>query len=187
MTTTPKSTTPKSTPPKSTPKNVKIGAPQNVKVKPKNEPYPTPGNVDWHRCRRCMAFGTNDLGAAAHIPGCQIRPELRPSRDATTPTTTHDDGTFIRTALVVSGDHGSIALVTADGTRGAQVNVFYEASNNDGEECLMVDVIDVDNRYTERRALVFSPTERKSLDVPKGGNLVASHFARHRTFAGGAP
>ncbi len=116
-------------------------------------------------------------------------------QDATTPTTTFQDEHFIRTALVVSNDAdpergtmgrcGSFDVVRIVGgkvERLAQINIFHTSESGDpareGEELLMVDVIDVDKRYTTRRALVFSPTERGHLDVPKGGNLVASHFAR---------
>jgi hypothetical protein len=31
----------------------------------------------WKRCGKCAAFGTNSKGPGAHIPGCDIRPELR--------------------------------------------------------------------------------------------------------------
>jgi hypothetical protein len=31
----------------------------------------------WTSCAKCMSFGTNSTGPAAHIPGCGIRPELR--------------------------------------------------------------------------------------------------------------
>lgn len=108
-------------------------------------------------------------------------------KDATTPTTTFQDDKFVRTALVVSNDAdpkrelGSIdvvRIVNGKVERLAQINIFHALKSSDGEELLMVDVIDVDERYTTRRALVFSPTERAHLDVPKGGNLVASHFAR---------
>ena len=64
--------------------------------------------------------------------------------DAETHTTTHDDGTFIRTAIVCDrGDTGSLDLVRSkDGKRLAQINISF-LENTDGEECLIVDVIDV--------------------------------------------
>jgi len=103
---------------------------------------------------------------------------------------------------------GSVDVVRIVGgkvERLAQINIFYIAKSVDqtvtcedhlhvsdpecevcaeeleqaeGQEVLMVDVIDVDKRYTTRRALVFASRERKSIDVPKGGILVATHFAR---------
>jgi hypothetical protein len=109
-------------------------------------------------------------------------------QDATTPTTTFQDEGFVRTALIVSNDAdpsregGSVdvvRIVNGKVERLAQINIFaLSGSASDDEESFMVDVIDVDQRYTTRRALVFSPTERAHLDVPKGGNLVASHFSR---------
>lgn len=122
-----------------------------------------------------------------------VRTPLAPeSRDAFTPTTTFDDGRFQRTAIVVydsshpadfADKQGSVDVVRiVDGKvqRLAQINLFH-AVNSDGQELLMVDVIDVDKRYPTRRALVFSPTSRAHLDVPEGGNIVASHFARKVT------
>jgi hypothetical protein len=102
------------------------------------------------------------------------------SREAHTKTTTHDDGKFIRTAIVCEGGNtGSIDLVTADGIRLGQINISFlpERSSVGGEpECLIVDVIDVDERYEKRRALAFSNKERKILDVPEGGKLVSVDF-----------
>lgn len=86
------------------------------------------------------------------------------STNAHTHVTTHDDGKFIRTALVaVPGqDSGSIAIVNPEGKRFALINVFlYE----DGT--LIVDVIDSDERYEARRALVFNDGQRQSLPAAK--------------------
>jgi hypothetical protein len=95
------------------------------------------------------------------------------SLPAETQITTHDDGKFIRTALVIEpkeGKSGSVDIVTKDGKRLCQINLFaYE----DGS--LIVDVIDVDDRYKIRRALVFSDGERRSIDVGNG-NLVSVDF-----------
>jgi hypothetical protein len=103
-------------------------------------------------------------------------PAVPQSRDAFTQTAVYDDGTFTRTALVVGdGDTGSIDLVDARGVRLAQVNISF-IPKRDGEEVLIVDVIDVDKRYASKRALVFSPTSRAELDVPEGGNLVSTDF-----------
>ena len=121
------------------------------------------------------AWSTTEAGRKALAPESVL---------ATTKTTTHDDGSFKRTALIVhpEGTGGSIDLVTAGGQRLAQINVFYNPCDDDAHACLMVDVIDVDNRYSARRALVFSPKERAQLEVPPGGNLVGVDFrgAPHR-------
>lgn len=86
------------------------------------------------------------------------------STDSLTPTTTHDDGTFVRTALVAvpGSDSGSVAIVNPEGKRFALLNVFlYE----DGS--LIVDVIDSDERYEARTALVFNDGQRQSLPAAK--------------------
>jgi hypothetical protein len=87
------------------------------------------------------------------------------STDATTPTTTHDDGTFVRTAIVVephADNKGSVAIVSPNGTRLALVNIFaYENGN------LVVDVIDTDERFGKRAALTFIDGQRHSLDAAK--------------------
>lgn len=87
------------------------------------------------------------------------------STDATTPTTTHDDGKFVRTALVVephTDSRGSVAIVSPDGTRLALVNIFAMENGN-----LVVDVIDVDERFGKRAALTFIGGQRHSLDAAK--------------------
>lgn len=101
--------------------------------------------------------------------------------DATSEIRTRKDPKdgFTRTAIVVEGeDTGSIDLVTKDGRRVAQVNVSF-LPNSEGEECLIVDVIDVDNQYTLKRAFSFAPgTRGLNLTVPEGGNLVSTDFRR---------
>ncbi len=87
-----------------------------------------------------------------------------------TATTTHDDGSFVRTALVAipGGDSGSVAIVNPEGKRFALVNVFlYE----DGT--LIVDVIDTDEQYEKRRALVFNDGQRQSLPA---GKVISADF-----------
>jgi len=76
---------------------------------------------------------------------------IKPSKDAQTPVSTHDDGKFIRTAIVLGKDaSGSLAIVDPlTGKRLALVNVFR------GEASLIVDVIDVDGVFTTHRALGF--------------------------------
>lgn len=93
------------------------------------------------------------------------------STEAITPTTTHDDGTFIRTAIVVvptAGDKGSVAIVTPDGTRLALVNIFAYDSGN-----LVVDVIDVDERFGKRAALTFIDGQRHRLE---GNKVISADF-----------
>jgi hypothetical protein len=93
------------------------------------------------------------------------------SKNATTDTTTYNDGKFVRTALIVEKDEngkgGSVDLVTKDGTRVGEINIFYS------EGRLMVDVIDVDNLYDVRRALGFKNGGRECIET---GQVVAAHF-----------
>lgn len=100
------------------------------------------------------------------------------SKDAYTKINVYDDGTFIRTALVIgTGDTGSVDIVDSEGVRLAQVNIsLVRGHAEDGGEVLIVDTIDVDKRYDSKRALVFSPTSRAHSDVPEGGSLVSADF-----------
>lgn len=106
------------------------------------------------------------------------RPIESAERDsALTPTSTYDDGEFIRTSLVIgTGEKsGSIDIVSAKtGKRVAQLNVFVFGDDN-----LIVDVIDVDERNPARQALFFppnSPSVRSRL--PKGATLVSVDFRK---------
>lgn len=100
------------------------------------------------------------------------------TKDATTRTTTRtdtEDG-FTRTAIVCdAGDGPSVDLVTSSGVRLAQVNISFTL-DDEGNEVLIVDVIDVDKRYQRRRALAFSPKVRREMKVPRGGTLVSVDF-----------
>lgn len=96
------------------------------------------------------------------------------STDALTTTTTHDDGTFVRTALVIDsgeGTGGSVDLINANGELLARVNVFTD----DRGDWLAVDVCDVGDRFTERRVLSFTDGRRQSLDA---GSVGAVDFRR---------
>lgn len=114
---------------------------------------------------------------------CGLNPESNrhepepPATDAITPTTTHDDGTFIRTAIVIepgAENEGSIAIVLPDGTRLALLNIFvYE----DGKQ-VIVDVVDTDERYEERTALTFADNLRQSLPAAK---VVSANFRGLKT------
>jgi hypothetical protein len=105
-------------------------------------------------------------------------PAVPQSKDAFTQTAVYDDGTFIRTALVIgTGDTGSIDLVDSEGVRIAQVNIsLVRGYVEDGGEVLIVDTIDVDKRYARKMALCFSNGERRMLNVPEGGSLISADF-----------
>ncbi len=103
------------------------------------------------------------------------------SMPAPTHITTHDDGKFVRTAIVAEGrDTGSLDVVNAAGERLCQINLSFLPATVErgGEETLIVDVIDVDQRYSARRVLAFSQTERKVLALPPGGRLASVDFRR---------
>jgi hypothetical protein len=90
----------------------------------------------------------------------------------------HDDG-FTRTALVLDKGGPSVDLVTPDGRRVAQINISYSVSKEDGgEEYLIVDVIDVDKRFPQRRALHFTDQTRHCADLGPDANLVSTDFRR---------
>lgn len=89
-----------------------------------------------------------------------------PAEDARTHVTTHDDGTFLRTAIQPNGGprsgQGSIDVLGHNGERLCQLNVFtYENGN------VIVDTIDVDDRYEERNALTFRDGGREFLPTDK--------------------
>jgi hypothetical protein len=94
------------------------------------------------------------------------------SRDAKTPVTTTDDSAFIRTALIIkTSEHGSVDVLDGEGKRVAQVNIFLS------DEALIVDVIDVEGIWPERRALTFrSPTNREHIE--NAGTIVSADFRK---------
>lgn len=95
--------------------------------------------------------------------------------DAQTAIGSYNDGKFVRTALVIDGTEntGSVDVLDKKGHRVAQLNIFV---GEDG--ALMVDVIDVENRYKVKRALAFAQGQRTSMTVPDGGNLVGVDFRK---------
>lgn len=97
------------------------------------------------------------------------------SNDAQTTTTTHDDGRHLRTALVADtgNDGGSIAIVDRNGTRLALINLFVYDNGN-----LIVDVIDVDDRYNTRNALTFVDGHRQFLPASK---VISADFRNKET------
>ena len=93
------------------------------------------------------------------------------SKNAETKTTTFDDGTFLRTALVVYDPHvGSIDVLDKRGNRVCQINIFV------GENSLIVDVLDVDKRFPHKRALCFSKQERRAMETFEESSLVSVDF-----------
>ena len=85
---------------------------------------------------------------------------------------THDDGKFVRTAVVCGpGEQSpSFALVDETGKRLAVVNVF----RTEGLEWMAVDVCDVDDRFDHRRVLAFKDGTFNDLDC---GSVGAVDFA----------
>lgn len=92
-----------------------------------------------------------------------------------TPITTYDDGRFIRTAVVAVEKGSSFDLVDEDGKRLAVINAFVYRSDDGGEvNHLILDVIDVDDRFALKFALLFNDGTREFL--PTNGNLVCADF-----------
>lgn len=100
--------------------------------------------------------------------------ERKRSKRADTKTTTYDDGEFTRLAIVVDvgSEAGSVDVVDASGKRLCQINLFAYT------DALIVDVIDVDNRYTDRRALTFRNGTREAVPADK---LVSVDFRKPRS------
>lgn len=103
------------------------------------------------------------------------------AKDAQTKTTTREDPEdgFVRTALVIDGAKtGSVDVVDSTGKRVCQINISYSAGKKDDEEYLIVDVIDVDDLFPERRALHFTDKRRHAMDLGPDANLVSTDFRR---------
>lgn len=93
------------------------------------------------------------------------------SKNAETKTTTFDDGTFLRTALVVRAPRaGSIDVLDKRGKRVCQINIFV------GEGSLIVDVLDVDKHFPRKRALCFTKQERRVMETFEASTLVSVDF-----------
>lgn len=100
----------------------------------------------------------------------------KPSKEALTPTTTHDDGSFIRTALVLdaktSAQIGSVDLVSPSGERIAQLNITLYP---DG--ALIVDTIDTEKRWGQTRAFLFGAGEPRVFHTTaQRGAIVSADF-----------
>lgn len=103
----------------------------------------------------------------------------RATRPAYTKTTTFASDGFERTALVLgSPGAGSIDILDKNGKRVAQINLSFSDGGN--EECFIADVIDVDDRFTERRMLAFSNAGRSVHPVPDKGKLVSVDFRKEK-------
>lgn len=92
------------------------------------------------------------------------------SNNAQTPTTTHDDGHNVRTALAINAkadNEGSIALVRPDGTLLALVNVFHYPTDDTHDEHVIIDVIDKDDAWAKRQVLTFPNGQRQFHDASK--------------------
>jgi hypothetical protein len=106
---------------------------------------------------------------------------LAKSKPVPTKTTTHDDSAFVRTALVVgsAGDGGgSVDVVTADGQRVCQINVSVFFGKNacaDRGAGVIVDVVDVDGLFRNRRALAFPVLGAPAVEV-EAGAIVSADF-----------
>lgn len=88
------------------------------------------------------------------------------SKPSPTKTDLHDDGHYVRTAIVLDRDaeDGSIDLVTPNGVLIARVN-FFTSREDDPERWLAVDVCDVNDLFTEKRVLVFDGGQRRELST----------------------
>jgi len=109
------------------------------------------------------------------------------SKDATTKTTTRDDGAFTRTAIVMGADGktGSLDVVDASGAFLARVNLIWtpttelDRDGSEGRAALIVDVIDEARRFTHHRALGFAKGQpHVEMSVPPGGRMVSVDFRK---------
>jgi len=97
------------------------------------------------------------------------------SETAQSHVTTHDDGRFIRTAIVIQEEGTSFDLVDKFGKRLAVVNGFvYRNDDDNAVNHIIVDVIDVDDNFSKKFALTFHDGARRFADT--NGNLVSADF-----------
>ena len=87
-----------------------------------------------------------------------------PSENIRTLTLIHDDGNYIRTALVIEGEPKSVVLVDGSGKRLVQIDIT--AFGVDGKDSLVIDITDKDARYPVR-ALYSMDSPRMRLTPPK--------------------
>jgi hypothetical protein len=97
--------------------------------------------------------------------------------DAWTPVTKRDDGKYERTALILApGDSngGSVDVVNRDGELIVRLNLF----TNEDNSWFACDVIDIAERFTDRRAIVFTDGGGKRQSMNAGTTLVAADFRK---------
>ena len=97
------------------------------------------------------------------------------SDNAKSEVTEHDDGQFVRTAIIVPKQGQSFDLVDVTGKRIAEVNAFVYYDGEGTLNHIIVDVIDKDNLFTERQALTFTKLGRTF--TPASG-VVSTDFRR---------
>jgi len=98
------------------------------------------------------------------------KPEVRPAHTPTTtfvePPDRHARVRFERTALIIdprAPNTGSVDVLDGAGHRLAQINISF--GRPEGERpYLIVDVIDVDDQWGERRALTFDEGRSRVID-----------------------
>lgn len=98
------------------------------------------------------------------------------SEDARATVTEYNDGDFVRTAIVVPEKGQSFDLVDEEGTRIAEINAFVYYDNATLDH-IIVDVIDKDELFTKKRALVFNEGIRHDLTA---GHLVSADFRERK-------
>lgn len=106
--------------------------------------------------------------------------------DFRTETTTHvDDRGGQRTAIVVgkNPNGGSIDVLDDNLKRVAQINVFVM---HDGDH-VIVDVIDVENRYTKKRALTDPGSNREDRTQSPFNFLVSADLKKGRVCCANPP
>jgi len=98
------------------------------------------------------------------------------SEQAQTKTTTHDDGKFVRTALVIGPgqDGGSVDVLDPSGHFLARINLFTHGKDDPDGLWFAVDVIDMEDQFNYKRALIFEDGGRQDMETT--GNLVAADF-----------
>jgi len=96
------------------------------------------------------------------------------SERAASHVTEHDDGKFIRTAIVAEEKGTSFDIVDEKGMRLAVVNVFPFRNDAGKVDHVIIDVIDVDERFPAKLALIFNEGKREFHVTD--GNLVCADF-----------
>lgn len=128
--------------------------------------------MSYEKVSRCWCED-NECKGQENLPYDEFCAREAESKNAETPVTTHDDGKFVRTALVVGGENtGSIDIVNTSGERIALLNLFTNSDNT----WFAVDVIDKDERFDRHAALTFKDGLQQRLDDANG--LIAADFRK---------